>query len=223
MLGLLGGGDVVGNANEADMLAGRVPARLGFRTQPSPFSVGALVPGLQHERLERGFTCDLLLQDTLQVIRMQRLAPVEHDGLVERQAEEIEIGLVGERARAVELGDPDRHGCAVSDQPEALLALSQDFLGQHSVGNIDMGADQTQRAAVFVALDFRDDVDPSLLPVVRPHDPVSRLIVFAATRQRAEEMLDRLLAIFRMDAVDPILVQLIRRIGRQTMDDEVFG
>src|SRR3954447_16144075 len=55
VLGLLGGGDVVGNADEADMLAGRVPAWLGFRTQPSPFAVGALVPGLEYKWLERGF------------------------------------------------------------------------------------------------------------------------------------------------------------------------
>ena len=148
-LGLLGGGDVVGDADEADMLAGRVPAWLGFRAQPAPFAVGALVPGLEHERLQRGFACDLLLQDTRQVVRMQHLAPVEHDGLLERQSEEIEIGLVGERARAVELCDPDRHRRAVGDQPEALLALAQDFLRQHSVGDVDMGADQAQRATVF--------------------------------------------------------------------------
>ena len=50
VLGLLGRGDVVGDADEADMVAGRVPARLRFRAQPSPFAVGALVAGLQHER-----------------------------------------------------------------------------------------------------------------------------------------------------------------------------
>ena len=38
VLGLLGGGDVVGDADEADMVAGRVPARLGFRAQPAAFA-----------------------------------------------------------------------------------------------------------------------------------------------------------------------------------------
>ena len=126
-LGLLGGGDVVGDADEADMLAGRIPARLGFRAQPAPFAVGAPVAGFQHERLQRGFAGDRFLQDARQVVRMQHLAPVEHDGLLERQPEEIEIGLVGEGARAVELGDPDRHRRAVGDQAEALLAFAQAF------------------------------------------------------------------------------------------------
>ena len=54
---------------------------------------------------------------------MQHLAPVEHDCLFERQSEEIEIGLVGEGPRAVELGDPDRDGGAVGDQAEAFLAF----------------------------------------------------------------------------------------------------
>ena len=222
VLGLLGGGDVVGDADEADMLTGRIPARLGFRPQPSPLAVGAFVAGLQHKRLERGFSRDLLLQDARQVLRMQRLAPVEHDGLVERQSEEIEIGLVGEGTRAVELGDPDRHGRAVGDQAKALLAFPQDFLGQHPVGDVDMRADQAECTTVLVALDFRDDVDPSRLPVARPHDPVGRLIVFAAAGQAAEEMLDRLLAVFGMDPVDPILVRLVGRIRWQAMDDEVF-
>ena len=52
VLGLLGRGDVMGDADEADMLAGRVPARLGFRPQPTVFAVGAPVAGFQHERLQ---------------------------------------------------------------------------------------------------------------------------------------------------------------------------
>ena len=157
-LGLLGGGDVVGDADEADMLAGRVPARLRFRAQPAPFAVGVAVARFQHERLQRGFAGDRFLHDPRQVVRMQHLAPVEHDGFLERQAEKIDIGLVGEGARAVELGDPDRHRRAVGDQAEALLAFAQRFLRQHLVGDVDMGADQPQRAALAVALDLGDDV-----------------------------------------------------------------
>ena len=160
-LGLLGGGDVVGDADEADMLAGRVPARLGFRAQPAPFAVGVLVAGFQHERFQRGFARDRFLHDARLVVRMQHLAPVEHDGLLERQAEEIDIGLVGEGARAVELGDPDRHRRAVGDQAEALLAFAQGGLRQHVVGDVEIGADQPQRAAVAVALDLGDDADPA--------------------------------------------------------------
>ena len=58
VLGLLGGGDVVGDADEADVVAGRVPAWLGFRPQPSPFAAGVLVTGFQHERLERSLAGD---------------------------------------------------------------------------------------------------------------------------------------------------------------------
>ena len=125
VLGLLGRRDVVGDADEADMVAGRIPARLGFRAQPPPFAVGALVAGFQHERLERGLACDQFLHDPLLVVRMQPLAPVERDGFLERQSEKIDIGLVGEGAGAIELGDPDRHRRAVGDQAEALLAFAQ--------------------------------------------------------------------------------------------------
>ena len=58
VLGLFGGGDVVGDADEADVVAGRVPAWLGFRPQPSPFAAGVLVTGFQHERLERSLAGD---------------------------------------------------------------------------------------------------------------------------------------------------------------------
>ena len=121
---------------------------------------------------------------------MQPLSPVERDRLLERKPEEIEIGLVGERARAVELGDPDRDGGAVRYQTEALLAFSQElFLRQHPLGDIDMCADQPERAAGGVPFDFRDDIDPSGLTVARPHDAVFRRIIFALAGEGVEEML----------------------------------
>ena len=223
VLGLLGGGDVVGDADEADMLAGRVPARLGFRAQPAPFAVGALVAGLQHERFQRGLAGDRFLHDARLVVRMQPLAPVEHDGLLERQPEEIEIGLVGEGTRAVELGDPDRHRRAVGDQAEALLAFAQGRLRQHLRGDVEIGADQAQRAAVAVALDLGDDADPAGRAVIRPHDAVFGRIVLALALQHAEQMLDRSLAIVGMDSADPFLIGLVGRLGRQAVNQEIFG
>ena len=130
-------------------------------------SAGIAVARLQHERLQRGFAAHLLLQDVRQILRMQRLAPVEHHGLLEGQSEKIEIGLVGERAGAVELGHPHRHRRAVGDQAEALLALAQRLLRQHLVGDVEIGADQPQRAAAVVALDLGNDPDPAALAVVR--------------------------------------------------------
>ena len=43
-------GDVVGDADEADMLAARPPARLRDRAQPAPFAVAAAEARLEHER-----------------------------------------------------------------------------------------------------------------------------------------------------------------------------
>ena len=205
------------------MLAGRIPARLGFRSQPPPFAVGALVAGFQHERLERGLARDQFLQDARQVVRMQHLAPVEHDGFLERQPEEIDIGLVGEGARAIELGDPDRHRRAVGDQAEALLAFAQGRLRQHLSGDVEIGADQAQRAAVAVALDLGDDADPARRAVIRPHDAVFGGIVLALALQHVEQMLDRSLAILGMDSADPFLVGLVGRLGRQAVNQQIFG
>ena len=154
---------------------------------------------------------------------MQHLAPVENDGFLERQPEKIEIGLVEERAGAIELGDPDRHRRAVGDQAEALLAFAQGGLRQHLRGDVAVCADQAQRAAVAVALDLGDDADPAHRAVIRPHDPVFGRIVLALALQDAEQMLDRALAIVGMDSADPFLVSLVGRLGRQAVNQQVFG
>ena len=212
----------MGDADEADMIAGRIPARLGFGAQPPPFAVRAPIAGLQHERFQRGLAGDRLLHDARLVVRMQPLAPVEHDGFLERQPEEIEIGLVGEGTRAVELGDPDRHRRAVGDQAEALLAFAQGCLRQHLSGDIAIGADQAQRAAVAVALDLGDDADPAGRAVIRPHDAVFGRIVLALALQDTEQMLDRSFAIVGMDSADPFLVGLVGRVGRQAVNQQIF-
>jgi len=86
-----------------------------------------------------------------------------------------------------------------------------------------MGADQTNGAAAGVALDFRDHFDPPHLAVVRANDSVGRGIVFTAALERVQEMLDGGLAILGMDPVDPILMGFVFRVGRQPVDDEIFG
>ncbi len=220
--GMLGRRDVVGNADEADMLAGRVPARLGFRPQPAPFAIGPLVASLQHERFQRGFARDRFLHDALCIVRMQHLAPVEHDGLRERQSDEIDIGLVGERPRAVELGDPDRHRRAVGDQAEAFLAFAQRLLRQHLIGNVEIGADQTLRTAVAVALDLGGDADPADLAVTGPDDPVFGRVVLAPAAQHVEQMFDLSFAILGVDSIDPIVIGLVDSLRRQSVDQEIF-
>src|SRR6478735_7683713 len=110
---------------------------------------------------------------------MQPLSPVERNRFLEGKPEEIDIGLVRERARAVELCDPDRDGGAVRYETEALLAFTELFLRQHPLGDIDMCADQPERAAGGVPFDFRDDIDPPGLTVARSHDAVFRRIILA--------------------------------------------
>ena len=165
----------------------------------------------------------MLLQDARQIVGMQRLAPVEQDRLFEREPEEFQIGLIGERARAVEFGYPDGHRGAVGDQAEAFLAFAKGFLGQHAVGDVDVRADQTERMAIAVALDLGDHPYPFCLAVVRPHDPIFGGIVFVAASDGVKKMLDRRFAILGVDAIDPSLMRLSSRVRRQAMEDEVFG
>ena len=221
-LGLLGRGDVVGDADEPDVLAGGVPARLRLRAQPAPLAIGPPVAGLQHKRLERGLARDLLLKDPRQIIRMQRLAPVVGDGFLVGQADKIDIGLIGERARAVELGDPDRDRRAVGDQAKALLAFPQGLARQHLVGEVDMGADQPDRSTVMIALDLGNDANPSRAAVVGTDDAVFGGVVLILARDRVEKLPLRLLAIIGVKTPDPVVVGLVGRFGRQSVDDEIF-
>ncbi len=96
-------------------------------------------------------------------------------------------------------------------------------LRQHLSGDVAIGADQAQRAAVAVALDLGDDADPAGRAVIRPHDAVFGRIVLALALQDAEQMLDRSLAIVGMDSADPFLVGLVGRLRRQAVNQQIFG
>ena len=115
---LLGFGDVVGDADEADMFAGRPPARLRFRPKPAPLPVGATIPPLQHERLEGRLARQRLGQQSLGILGMDDGAPVEVERLLIRHSQELRISDVDEAALAVELGHPHRHRRGIRDQPE---------------------------------------------------------------------------------------------------------
>src|SRR5262249_5249469 len=106
LLGVFPDGDVVSDADEAAMLAGRPPARLRFRAQPPPGAVSAPVASLEHERPERRLLLALLAYDAIQIIRMERVAPIIVHRLFERQSEKVLIGGVDERTLAVELAHP---------------------------------------------------------------------------------------------------------------------
>jgi hypothetical protein len=220
--GFLGGGDVVSHADKADMLAGGIPARLRFRSHPPPCAVGPAISRFQHKRLERGLARDAFLHDPRPIVGMEDPAPVEDKGFLVGKAKEIQIGLIGEAARAIQLADPHRHWRAVGDQPETLFALPEQFLRQGAFGDVDMDADQPQRLALLVPFDLRLAGDPPHLSVAGPDDPVLRRITQFRTIDGRDKMLQGPLAVLGMKALDPVLVR-IDRVRAQAVYFKIFG
>ena len=138
----------MGDADEADMLSSRIPARLRFRPHPPPLPVGAAIASFQHERFQARLAGDALpARCARQSSGMQDRPPVERQRLFVGNTEKFQIGLVCERPGAVDLGHPHRHRRAVGDQPEPLFALAQCFLRNGEIGDVDVRADQPQRLA----------------------------------------------------------------------------
>ena len=115
-----------------------------------------------------------LLHDAVHVIRMQDFPPVERQPFVVGNAQKFQIGLVGEGAGAVDLGDPHRHRRAVGDQAKPLFALAQRLPGKRKIGDVDVRADQPQRPAVGIAFDPGFGGYPADLSVIRPDDAILR-------------------------------------------------
>src|SRR6185295_732566 len=59
--------------------------------------------------------------------------------------------------------------------------------------------------------------------IIRPHDAVFGRIVLALALQRTKQMPDRSLAILGMDSFDPFPVGLVGRLGRQAVNQKIFG
>ena len=114
-LGLLRLGDVVGNADEADMLAPRAPTGLGDRPYPPPCAVATAITPFERERLERRFAGQRFRDDPVVIVRMKHASPVEIDGFLIGYAEKIDIGAVDEVADAVEFGHPHQCRRAIGD------------------------------------------------------------------------------------------------------------
>jgi hypothetical protein len=126
---LLPFGDVVGDADEADMLAGPGPQR-GCeieRSQRHSPSARWNRPSSTNKRIEASPAIDSARIRAF-VLLVDDRPPVIIDGLFVGDAEEVDIGAVDEAAPAVELGHPDRHRRRIRDQPEPFLALAQPFL-----------------------------------------------------------------------------------------------
>jgi hypothetical protein len=89
-------------------------------------------------------------------------------------------------------------------------------------GDVDVGADEAQSAAVGIALDLGDHVDPSCLAIVGPDNAILGSVLGFGAGQRIEEMPQCLVAVAWVDAVDPVFVRLGLCFRRQAMDDEIF-
>ncbi len=91
-----------------------------------------------------------------------------------------------------------------------------------AVGDVEMRADELERVAFLVALDFRDRPDPAHLAVARPDDAIFRLIeIFGAGKRIDKALLDRL-SIVGMKAFEPLLMGFVRRARRKAVQMQIF-
>ena len=70
------------------------------------------------------------------IVGMDPLAPVERPRKLAVAADELDIGVVDEIARAVEPGHPHHHRRLVGDPPETLLAFAQGPFGRALLGHV---------------------------------------------------------------------------------------
>ena len=129
-LRLLRSGNIVGDADEADVLAAGPPSGLRFRSQPTPLAVVTPIASLKRERFQRALAGSLLAKDSRKIVGMKRFAPIEIQGRRIGNAQELVIGAVDELSQTVEPAHPHRHGSAVRDRPKPLFALGQNPFGE---------------------------------------------------------------------------------------------
>ena len=120
------------------------------------------------------------------------------------------------RQRRVQLGE------LVGELAVALLALPKRLLRQHLFGDIGMRADQADGSAIFVALDGGFDRNPARLAVAGTNDAVLHRVFAHPGRDGIAEFLLGRLAILGMDTPDPVLMGLVGRIRRQSVDQQIF-
>ena len=175
-----------------------------------------------------------MLHRGVRVLRMPQRRDRHREQLVLAPAEDRARGRIDADPVAFEVRDADE---IVGHVPEpvalarALLDLVlevfveglQRLLDALALGDVDMRADETQRLAVGVAFDLGFHLDPAHLPVARADDAIFGAVFARAAVHRLDELPFGPLAILRMDAPHPVLVRLVDRLGRQSVDDQVFG
>jgi hypothetical protein len=152
LFGLLGDSDVVRDADEADMLARRSPPGLRFRSQPTPLAIVTSITGLENERLPGSLSRPLVTQDSLEIVWMKSLTPIEIQGIHKGNAQKLVIRAIDELSKAVEPAHPHRHRGAVRDRPKPLFALGQNLFTEFARRYVDNNGVQAQDPSRLIAM-----------------------------------------------------------------------
>src|SRR6185436_9037533 len=88
---------------------------------------------------------------------------------------------------------------------------------------VDIRADQTQRLAVRGALNLRTNTDPAHLAVAWADDAIFQPILAAIAANGIAELPLGHFAIIRMDTQQPVLMRLIRGLGREAVAQQLFA
>ena len=129
VLGFLGGRDVVGHADEADVFpagpsaAATLIASIAMR-RPHGDTCASRTNGLR--RLLRRCSLD----DPGEIVRVKDVAPVENERLIVARPRKSRYAWFAETPRAIQFADRHRHRRAVGDQAEARFALPEQFLAR---------------------------------------------------------------------------------------------
>ena len=103
-----------------------------------------------------------------------------------------------------------------------LFALPKRLLRHDLLGDVSVGADQTDRISMLVALDGRFHRNPPRLAVAGTNNPVLHAVFAHIACDGVTEFLFGRLTVFRVDAPDPILVALGARIRREAVDRQIL-
>ncbi len=177
--------------------------------------------GLVGHRLSGERPLEVLAPRGVHVGRHDLVDPAADD-LAARAREPDLVGPVDELEHLAAVDVGDQHGQGVGDGAQPFPALDRFLLGLFPFGDVAVGADQGDRLAVLVPFDLGERPDPADGAVARANDPVLRSVGRRIAGEDLEEVADGALAVLGVDARDPGLVGLDRRVPGQSVDSQIF-
>ena len=103
-----------------------------------------------------------------------------------------------------------------------MLQLAGDELpllfGSPSGRDVNMRADELDRLAQLVPLDFSFSQNPSHFAIGRPHDAILGLILGISSKHASLEMTNNAAAVVGVDASNPSLVAFVLGLRRKPVD-----